>query len=441
MHGSIGRQVLEASKVRAYARSKATFAAEEALAAAASQQGPGSCSSLPRIVQGLSKSTRQAIAAWLGLCSAWVASLVVLGGMTRLTRSGLSMTDWKFTGEAPPRSQEEWEQEFAKYQRSPEYKKLNRGMQLEDFKFIYWMEWAHRMWGRTLGLVFVVPAACFAARGAVKGPLAARLGLLGAMGATQGLVGWWMVRSGLREPDNQYETPRVSPYRLAGHLASAFVIYGTLLWTSLTLAFPQSAASVAEGAATSACAALKQHALPLSCLIALTAVSGAFVAGNDAGHAYNTFPLMNGEWVPDAYRERPGWRNMFESTAAVQLHHRMLALTTLAASAAVFALHRAAPLPRAPRLLLHGLAGMAGLQVCLGISALLTYVPASLGAAHQAGALTLLSFALGLLHTLRQQPASSLQSSGSLRSRAVALPTLAASGVLLGIAAAVTQMQ
>lgn len=223
----------------------------------------------------------------------------------------------------------------------------------------------------------------------------------------------------LQEPDNQYETPRVSPYRLAGHLASAFVIYGTLLWTSLTLAFPQSAASVAEGAATSACAALKQHALPLSCLIALTAVSGeqpalycslacachclvpgrahwsdcpaqasppittadaqcglyvscddmrglhagAFVAGNDAGHAYNTFPLMNGEWVPDAYRERPGWRNMFESTAAVQLHHRMLALTTLAASAAVFVLHRAAPLPRAPRLLLHGLAGMAGLQV------------------------------------------------------------------------------
>ncbi len=147
---------------------------------------------------GLSSGQRRALATWLGVCSAAVFGLVVLGGITRLTRSGLSMTDWRFLGERPPFTQDEWEAEFAAYQRSPEYLKVNRSMSLEGFKFIYWMEWAHRMWGRGLGLVFALPAAVFVARGAVTAPLGQRLGLLLVMGGTQGLVGWWMVRSGLK---------------------------------------------------------------------------------------------------------------------------------------------------------------------------------------------------------------------------------------------------
>ncbi|KAK9808351.1 hypothetical protein WJX73_005348 [Symbiochloris irregularis] len=288
------------------------------------------------------------------------------------------MTDWKFAGETPPRAEEEWLAEFAKYKASPEFKAINRGMQLDDFKFIYWMEWAHRMWGRALGLVFVVPAVYFTARGAVKGPLAARLGLLGAMGGAQGLVGWWMVRSGLEEPTEAHASPRVSPYRLASHLASAFTIFGLLLWTTMSLSLPHqpSAPSVA---AAGALRGLRRHALPLTGLIALTAASGAFVAGNDAGHAYNTFPLMNGHWIPEDYITLPGWRNAFESTGAVQLHHRGLAVTTLTATLAVWAAHSSRrALPKDVRRLLHALAAMAGLQVSLGISALLSYVPPAL---------------------------------------------------------------
>eukprot|EP00878_Enallax_costatus_P037227 GHUV01042035.1.p1 GENE.GHUV01042035.1~~GHUV01042035.1.p1 ORF type:complete len:295 (+),score=86.35 GHUV01042035.1:614-1498(+) len=152
--------------------------------------------------KGLPNSARKQLAWWLGGCSAWVFSMVVLGGVTRLTRSGLSMTDWKFTGERPPITQEEWLAEFAKYQQSPEFRLAHSHMSVEDFKFIYYMEWAHRMWGRILGLAFAVPATYFAARGYINGPLGKRLGICFLMGGAQGLVGWWMVRSGLQVGDD-----------------------------------------------------------------------------------------------------------------------------------------------------------------------------------------------------------------------------------------------
>jgi len=206
------------------------------------------------LTAGLAPSQRHALAWWLGGSSAWVFSMVVLGGVTRLTRSGLSMTDWKFTGEKPPQTEIEWEQEFSRYQLSPEYRRVNSSMNVEEFKFIYWMEWAHRMWGRGLGLAFALPAAWFAARGAINRPLARRLGLLFLMGGSQGLVGWWMVRSGLQEPQ-ALDVPRVSPYRLAAHLTSAFAIYATLVWTTLSVAFPHPPALTAGSPAARAAAA------------------------------------------------------------------------------------------------------------------------------------------------------------------------------------------
>lgn len=356
------------------------------------------------LAAGLTAGQRRALTWWLGGCAGWVFSLVILGGVTRLTRSGLSMTDWKLTGETPPSSPEEWEAEFARYRLSPEFLKVNASMDVEGFKFIYWMEWAHRMWGRGLGAVFALPAATFVAAGAMTRPLARRLGLLLLMGGTQGLVGWWMVRSGLQQPENN-AVPRVSPYRLAAHLTSAFAIYATLVWTALGLAQPYPPALAAGPSAARAAASLARVALPVAALVAVTAASGAFVAGLDAGRAYNTFPLMQGRLVPEDYWSVPGWRNAFESTAAVQLHHRVLALSTLAAVAALWRHGTRLPaLPRASRLLLHGLAAGAGVQVALGVTTLLTHVPVSLGSAHQGGALTLFTLVLALMHSVRGGP-------------------------------------
>lgn len=356
------------------------------------------------LVEGLSNGQRRAITLWLGGSAVWVFSMVVLGGVTRLTRSGLSMTDWKFTGEKPPQTEEEWQIEFDRYKASPEYKRVNASMDVEEFKFIYWMEWAHRMWGRGLGVAFVIPFVGFALSGAITRPLASRLALLFTMGGTQAFVGWWMVRSGLKEPDSPYEVPRVSPYRLASHLTSAFAIYALMVWTTLSSAFPKPLSTVVDSStALKSMNLLRSKALPFAGLLSVTALSGAFVAGLDAGHAYNTFPLMNGQLIPDEYWNIPGWRNAFENTAAVQLHHRALAISTLLGSLGLWKYGTSLPsLPRSPRLLLHALAIGTGLQVTLGITTLLHYVPVSLGAGHQAGALGLFTISLALIHSLRQ---------------------------------------
>ena len=353
------------------------------------------------------------LAWWMGGCSAWVFSMVVLGGVTRLTRSGLSMTDWKFTGETRPRTQEEWEAEFAKYKRSPEYTKVNSTMTLEEFKFIYWMEYAHRMWGRALGLVFALPCTYFAYKGYVNGVLGKRLALLFAMGGGQGLVGWWMVKSGLEEELLvQHEVPRVSPYRLAAHLTSAFAIYSILAWTTMNLAFPKPVIESLSQSSKQALLKVRGMAIPLSALVGVTAISGAFVAGLDAGHAYNTFPLMEGKLVPSEYFQlSPFWKNLFEDTATVQFNHRALAMTTLGAITA-FAWHtRTLPLPPSTRKLIYAVVAMAYAQVTLGVSTLLTYVPVSLGSAHQTGALTLFTLMLGLLHSARRSPSAILSTS------------------------------
>lgn len=338
---------------------------------------------------------------WLFGSAAWVFSMVILGGVTRLTRSGLSMTDWKFSGQLPPLTDEEWAQEFEKYKQSPEYKRINKGMSLEDFKFIYWMEYAHRMWGRALGIMFALPFSYFLRKGYITLRLGMRLSALFALGAGQGLIGWWMVKSGLEEPESEYSEPRVSPYRLAAHLTSAFVIYCGLLWTALSVVMPEPPAE--SLAWVHGAAKVKRLAIPVSLLVGVTAVSGAFVAGNDAGRAYNTFPKMGDTWIPDdVLSMKPLLRNFFENTSTVQLDHRILATATLASICGLWWATRKLDIHPAVRSLIGSTVGMAGLQVTLGISTLLSYVPVSLGAAHQAGALTLLTLMILLTHTLRR---------------------------------------
>ncbi|KAH7843755.1 hypothetical protein Vadar_020383 [Vaccinium darrowii] len=352
---------------------------------------------------------QKVIGIWLFASAAWVFSMVVLGGVTRLTRSGLSMTDWKFSGGLPPMTDDEWLIEFEKYKQSPEYKRVNKGMNIEDFKFIYWMEYAHRMWGRALGIMFALPFSYFMRKGYITLRLGLRLSGLFALGAGQGLIGWWMVKSGLEEPPSEYAQPRVSPYRLAAHLTSAFVIYCGLFWTALSVVLPEPPAeSIAwvHGAAK-----VKRLALPLSILVGITAVSGAFVAGNDAGHAFNTFPKMGDKWIPDdVFSMEPFWRNFFENTSTVQLDHRILATATLVSICGFWWSTRKLDIHPAIRSLIGSTMGMAALQVTLGISTLLSYVPVSLGSAHQAGALTLFTLMILLNHTVRKPSPSLLKS-------------------------------
>ncbi|KAL9241855.1 hypothetical protein vseg_015917 [Gypsophila vaccaria] len=346
---------------------------------------------------------------WLFGSAAWVFSMVILGGMTRLTRSGLSMTDWKFTGNLPPLTEEDWMIEFEKYQQSPEYKRINKGMSLEDFKFIYWMEYAHRMWGRGLGIMFALPFSYFLRKGYITLPLALRLSGLFALGAGQGFIGWWMVKSGLEEPESEYAEPRVSPYRLAAHLTSAFAIYSGLLWTALSVVMPEPPAG--SLAWVNGAAKVKRLAIPVSLIVGVTAVSGAFVAGNDAGRAYNTFPKMGDTWIPEGVLSmQPLMRNFFENTATVQLDHRILASATLVSICSLWWYARKLDIHPAVKSVIGSTLGMAGLQVTLGISTLLSYVPVSLGTAHQAGALTLLTLMILLTHTVRKPSLSLLRS-------------------------------
>eukprot|EP00511_Aplanochytrium_stocchinoi_P006071 CAMPEP_0204830946 /NCGR_PEP_ID=MMETSP1346-20131115/9500_1 /ASSEMBLY_ACC=CAM_ASM_000771 /TAXON_ID=215587 /ORGANISM="Aplanochytrium stocchinoi, Strain GSBS06" /LENGTH=305 /DNA_ID=CAMNT_0051961563 /DNA_START=356 /DNA_END=1270 /DNA_ORIENTATION=+ len=265
---------------------------------------------------------------WLLGVSGAVFGMVVLGGVTRLTRSGLSMVDWKLQGRPLPRNEEEWALEFEKYKQFPEYKRINMGMTLDEFKEIYFLEWAHRMWGRGLGLVYGLPCFYFIVSGkakAIPGMVPKLIALLG-LGAAQGLVGWWMVKSGLTEDPNVYKDPRVSPYRLAAHLTAALCLYSGLVWTGLTALNPNRMLIP-----NIAVRRMRSVGLLSVLFTGITFFSGAFVAGNDAGHAYNDWPKYAGKWIPDELWDsslEPGWRNVFENTATVQFDHRNFAYTT-----------------------------------------------------------------------------------------------------------------
>ncbi|KAI2636781.1 putative cytochrome c oxidase assembly protein [Xylaria nigripes] len=371
-------------------------------------------------------TSSKSVAYWLLGSAASVFGIVVFGGLTRLTESGLSITEWKpVTGSLPPLSEQDWESEFQKYQASPEFKMLNSHMDLAEFKKIYYMEWTHRLWGRVIGLSFVIPTAYFIARRRVSVRMAWSLvGISGLIGF-QGFIGWWMVRSGLKDdlfaPGSH---PRVSQYRLAAHLATAFVCYSWMLLAGLSvlktrrlLAKPADAMKLIEALKQPALIPLRRSVAALTALVFITVLSGALVAGLDAGLIYNEFPHMGVGLTPPASelwdkfysRKEDGsdlwWRNMLENPSLVQLDHRILATTTFCSIVALFAYARrgrlAAALPSDARKGVTGMLHLACFQVALGISTLIYMVPIPLAAAHQAGALALLTGALVLGHRLK----------------------------------------
>ena len=397
-----------AAPLAALARRAFVSSAAAPLRASASASASAAAAAAPPSLVAGGAFAERAVGAWLVGGCAWVFSMVVLGGVTRLTRSGLSMTDWKFQWESPPLTEKDWAREFAKYRESPEFKLANASMTVEEYKFIYWMEYGHRMWGRGLGVYFALPLCGFLAKGWITKTLGARLFSFFGLGAAQGAIGWWMVKSGLTlDAENPHDVPRVSPYRLATHLTGAFTIYAAMLWTTFSVLFPANKIGTEPPtrAAAAAAASLRAKAFPLAGLIAVTALSGAYVAGLDAGRAYNTFPLMDGAIVPAEYwsaYEKKGWRNFFENTAAVQFDHRALAMATLAATTATHASSRRVMhlLPRRARVCLHATMGLVSAQVALGVATLLWHVPVSLGSAHQANALLVFTSVVGLTHAL-----------------------------------------
>jgi len=367
---------------------------------------------------------RRPVGYWLLGAGGVVVSMVLLGGVTRLTHSGLSMTEWKPLTVCPPMCAEEWEVEFDKYKQFPEYYKLHPDMTLDQFKPIFWYEYSHRMLGRALGVIFAVPAAYFGMRGYITSALAPRLGLLFCAGGAQGFIGWWMVKSGLEDlPTGDDGITRVSPYRLATHLTSAFAIYTTLMWTGM--AVMQRVPKELSGQELQGVMRLRTFSKPLAVLIGVTAVSGAYVAGMKAGHHFNTFPLMDGHIVPEDYLAMtPIYRNFFENVPTVQFDHRLLATTTFTSSWAFWAFSRTLVLPGRVRMAANLLVASTSGQFALGIITLINAVPVHLGAAHQGGALTVFTAALFLLHTLRlRSPAAARRLIGQLGREPIAAST------------------
>ena len=331
---------------------------------------------------------RKAIAIWLLVLCGMVFVTLIIGGITRLTHSGLSMVEWRpVTGWLPPLSEAAWQDAFAKYREFPEYRSFNTGMTLAEFKEIFWLEFVHRLWGRLIGLVFLVPFLLFVWRKMVDVRLVTKLLIAFILGGLQGVLGWYMVQSGL------VDRPDVSQYRLTAHLGAALVIYAYLLWLALALLFPE-----APKTAPPRSLGFAAGVLALACL---TILSGGFVAGLDAGFAYNTFPLMDGQFVPEGTFEMDPWyRSLFEDIATVQFDHRCLAMATLLAVVVFwFWLQNLDLAPRA-RLAANGLLTIALIQVMLGIATLMFVVPVPLAALHQAGAVGVFSFALWMVFEL-----------------------------------------
>jgi len=359
-----------------------------------------------KLQDNLSNSDKN-IALWLFICCGIILVIIVLGGVTRLTESGLSITEWKpVTGILPPLNQEEWGVVFDNYKQSPEYKMLNFGMTLEEFKKIYYMEWAHRIAGRLIGLAFSIPLLFFFSKGWIKGKLLIQcIGLL-SLGGLQGALGWYMVKSGLDASNfkENNSVPRVSQYRLAAHLANAVVLYSSMFWMGMKLLNPIPYPKLYS---ISGISFLQRLSVVTTGLVFITALSGAFVAGLDAGLVYNTFPLMANQIIPEGLLKlKPTWKNFFENDTTVQFDHRLLGISTFVSSSFLYFLFlkKRKEMPKKVQIALHSLFCMTLLQVTLGITTLLTYVPVPLAASHQAGAMSLLTIALWATQELKKLP-------------------------------------
>ena len=332
------------------------------------------------------------VAIWLLCINAIIFCMICLGGITRLTGSGLSMVEWApITGVLPPLNEAQWLAVFELYRASPEYLQVNASMDLVGFKSIFWFEYFHRILGRLIGLCFLLPMLYFFVRYPLSGRLRMQLLGLFVLGGAQGVLGWYMVMSGL------VDDPRVSQYRLVAHLGLALLIYAAVFWLACGYFVRHLGQRYAPPVK------LRRSSLMLVGLMSLTILAGGFVAGTHAGYAFNTFPLMNGSLLPEGYGAlSPVWKNLFENVAAVQFNHRLLAsLTLLLAAVVCLQAYRAVLLPIA-----KGLAGimllLVSLQYSLGIATLLHHVPVTLGAMHQALAVLVLTSGLLLLRVLYQ---------------------------------------
>ena len=340
---------------------------------------------------------RRPIALWLFICCAMVFATLVVGGVTRLTHSGLSIVEWQpIVGTIPPLNQAEWDATFDKYKKTPEYQKVNHQMSLDEFKGIFYWEYWHRVLGRTIGLVFFVPFLYFLLRRAIDSPLALKLGGIFVLGGLQGGMGWYMVKSGL------VDDPRVSQYRLTAHLSIAFLIFISMMWVALGLLAERSRKSTDIGLRK-----LQRIGFWLAVLAFYMIITGGFVAGIRAGKAYNSFPLMNGHIVPpEIFSIEPLYLNFFNNMATVQFDHR-LGAWLLAALVPWFWLKiRSAQVSGTARLAVNLLLLTLAVQIGLGITTLLLAVPVALGAAHQGGSMIVFGVLLWLNHELRVADAS-----------------------------------
>ncbi len=342
-----------------------------------STSGPDTASREPAGTHYVPSATatggHRALIVWLGICCAMVAAMVVIGGITRLTESGLSITDWQpVSGIVPPFSDAAWQEAFADYRTTTEYQQLNQGMTLDEFKSIYWWEFVHRLWGRTIGLVFLVPFVWFLWRRRVPGWAKPHLWAVFGLGAVQGVIGWWMVQSGLTGRTD------VSQYRLTVHLMMALAIFAYMLGIAWRMRAPPAAPVAATFVGPG-------HRLLLTVLALVTLVWGGLTAGANAGMVYPEFPTMGGRLVPlDLIAIEPGWLNFFENMVAIQWAHRLIATLTLLAVLAYW-LRAAISAARCPGAV-HGLAVVVLAQYALGATTVLTGVSFHAAIGHQAGA-------------------------------------------------------
>jgi heme a synthase len=344
-----------------------------------------------RMDRAATRQSRRLVAVWLFAVAAMIMVMIVLGGATRLTGSGLSIMEWApLMGWLPPATDAEWDRLFGLYQKTSQYTLVNDGFGMAGFKHIFWLEWTHRLWGRLIGLAFLMPLAALSATARIERRLVPRLAVLFVLGGLQGAVGWFMVASGLL-PD----ATSVSPSRLVVHLALALILYAAIVWTGLSALHPPRHRVPADPL-------LRGLAIATVPMLSLTILAGGFTAGLHAGLTYNTFPLMDGALVPDGYASlHPLARNLTENVAAVQFDHRLLATLTLILVATLAVTGWRAGLSRK---LMACLAGAVAAQYILGVATLLLVVPVSVATLHQAGAVVLLTVVLVLLHGLTAMP-------------------------------------
>ncbi|MBI5264796.1 MAG: COX15/CtaA family protein [Bradyrhizobium sp.] len=346
--------------------------------------------------------TNPAVRWWLLAVAALIALMVIVGGATRLTESGLSIVEWKpVTGTLPPLGEAQWNEAFDAYKKIPQYRELNAGMSLSEFKTIFWWEWSHRLLGRFIGVAYLLPFLWFLWRGTLQGELKRRLWLIFGLGALQGAVGWWMVASGLSE------RVEVSQYRLASHLVLALMIFAAIIWTVRRLT---------ERPPVAAPARLKTTSVALVVLTFVQIYMGALVAGLRAGRVYNTWPEIDGALIPSADRlwfETPWWRNLFDNVLTVQFEHRMTAyaLLLLAAFHAIDAVRARAGQAASGAL---WLLAAVGVQVALGILTLLGEVPIDIALMHQGVAIVVLTLAIVQVERLSPRRASAERSSAAV---------------------------